>query len=339
MLNFDYDINDRRLFVKKLAFILIAMNILITFSACGKTNEKDAGIAIPILETADVNYSTVEATLGSISEEKHVAGSVSTPYNQNISFLSQNGTIKEYLLVENISVKAGDMIASLKSDDVDYSIQQQQLNVDVAKSTYDSLVADNTDKDAISYAKIDYAIELNSLNSLISSLDNLIIYAPFDGVITWCDNLKPGDKIEQNQVIATINDTNKIAVTCPADELGELSFGLDVIIKQGALYEYKGKFAEIIETGWRGELSAIITIPEDAVFSDLGGVDVIFITKHRENTVIVPSKAIQKFSGRNYVNVLLNNVKVEFDVEIGITTSKNTEIISGLSGGEKIIIN
>lgn len=59
----------------------------------------------------------------------------------------------------------------------------------------------------------------------------------------------------------------------------------------------------------------------------------------RLDTVIVPQKAVKKLDGRNYVNLLVDGVKIEQDVELGIEDNDNVEILSGLSGGEEIILN
>ena len=55
--------------------------------------------------------------------------------------------------------------------------------------------------------------------------------------------------------------------------------------------------------------------------------------------LIVPQKAVKKLDGRNYVNLLVDGVKIEQDVELGIEDNDNVEILSGLSGGEEIILN
>ena len=72
---------------------------------------------------------------------------------------------------------------------------------------------------------------------------------------------------------------------------------------------------------------------------DLGGIEVVFDVYSRLDTVIVPQKAVKKLDGRNYVNLLVDGVKIEQDVELGIEDNDNVEILSGLSGGEEIILN
>ena len=60
-------------------------------------------------------------------------------------------------------------------------------------------------------------------------------------------------------------------------------------------------------------------------------------TYTKENVVLVPSDAIRTISNENYVDVLIDGVKVQTAVEVGIVGDSQTEIISGLTGGEDII--
>ena len=54
--------------------------------------------------------------------------------------------------------------------------------------------------------------------------------------------------------------------------------------------------------------------PEENDMLDLGGIEVVFDVYSRLDTVIVPQKAVKKLDGRNYVNLLVDGVKIELDV-------------------------
>ncbi|MBR1723545.1 MAG: RND transporter, partial [Ruminococcus sp.] len=56
------------------------------------------------------------------------------------------------------------------------------------------------------------------------------------------------------------------------------------------------------------------------------------------DTVIVPAEAIKTSKERTYVNLLVDGTKIEQDVETGIEDGERTEILSGLSGGEEVIV-
>ncbi|HKM32047.1 MAG TPA: HlyD family efflux transporter periplasmic adaptor subunit [Oscillospiraceae bacterium] len=70
-----------------------------------------------------------------------------------------------------------------------------------------------------------------------------------------------------------------------------------------------------------------------------GRVTISIILQKRDDVVIVPDSAVHRFSGKNYVNLLVGKYKIETPVEVGITINKQVEIISGVHEGDKVIIN
>ena len=64
-------------------------------------------------------------------------------------------------------------------------------------------------------------------------------------------------------------------------------------------------------------------------------VNIIIETK--DNVLLVPSSAIQKQNGQNIVTVLEDGKERQKQVEVGISSDTQTEIISGISEGEVVI--
>lgn len=63
------------------------------------------------------------------------------------------------------------------------------------------------------------------------------------------------------------------------------------------------------------------------------------IIETKGNVLLVPSSAIQKSGGQNLVTVLEKGKEIQKPVEVGISSDTQTEIISGLSEGEEVIIS
>ena len=83
----------------------------------------------------------------------------------------------------------------------------------------------------------------------------------------------------------------------------------------------------------------VITPDNEEELLDFGDITVVFDVYSRLDTVVVPKKCVKELGGRTYVNLLIDGVKVEQDIELGIEDNSNVEVISGLSGGEEIILN
>ena len=54
--------------------------------------------------------------------------------------------------------------------------------------------------------------------------------------------------------------------------------------------------------------------------------------------LILPKRAVQRFPNRTYVNVLASGVPNERDVEVGLETATEVEIVSGLEEAEEVIL-
>lgn len=333
--------------MKRLLCILICV-ILSTamFVACGDGVTAEDEIYIPIRKGNSVNYETAHAYVGTILEQVTLDGSFSNPYTQNLSFTMTGGTIDEFNVHIEQEVKKGDVIATLSDGELEEEIVIQKLKLDSAKSTYEILLKSDPDSDETAFAKIDYDIEQAEYDSLIAQREWLVIYAPFDGKISYVGNYYSGAKVKQNSTICTIVDTSHSSLTVADNNnrLSNISFGTAVSISQGAIVNTTGKVVDVRseQGGWGDDTYTrnryIIQIDEDVEFEDFGSIQVVFTTLRRDDAVIVPTNAVYETDDGYYVNVLINNVKVQTYVTVGIVSGNKTEILTGLDGTETLIL-
>ena len=170
--------------------------------------------------------------------------------------------------------------------------------------------------------------------------------APCDGEFDIADRhgqeLTAFTPVNKGEVLGYTSDKSQKAL-CVAvydNPLTNVNFGTAVDIVQGA-NTMGGTVTDIIynESGDFSAYVYVITPDEENDMLDLGGIEVVFDVYSRLDTVIVPQKAVKNLDNRTYVNLLVDGVKVEQDVELGIEDNDNVEILSGLSGGEEIILN
>jgi len=62
------------------------------------------------------------------------------------------------------------------------------------------------------------------------------------------------------------------------------------------------------------------------------------IIETKDNVLSVPASAIQNTTGQTTVNILKNGQPQEVSVVTGISSSAQTEIVSGLSEGETVVV-
>ncbi len=75
----------------------------------------------------------------------------------------------------------------------------------------------------------------------------------------------------------------------------------------------------------------------DTIYPNMA-VNATIITSVKNDVLVVPNSAVQTSNGTSTVRVLKNGQATPVDVEIGSTSDTQTEIVSGLSEGDQVII-
>lgn len=339
----------------KKSVLLLAVLIAFSASSCA-AKQKEQEIVVPIFEMDEIKYNTEEAVVGDISQKYFVDGKFGYPYSQNVSF-KINGTVDSLIVEENSDVSKGDLLCILKSDDLDRQLEEKKVYVDQAQKTVNTLISDGVGGTELELARTDLEILQMEYKHLEESLEDYMVYAPCDGVFRadratafsagiddqrGAENIViPGSAVHAGQILGTIDDRSRQYIICDVYDvtLENVNFGTRVHIEQGA-NECMGKVVDIIEGDNAGmTLTTYIIMPdEDSGLSELD-VKCQFDVYSKLDTVIVPQEAVKTTKDRTYVNLLIDGTKIEQDVETGIEDGDNIEILSGLAGGEQVIIN
>ena len=353
--------------MKRFLSIAIAMlMVALLFSSCGD-NSDEGDIFIPIRTGSGINYDTAHAIIGTLKEQVTLDGSFTTPYRTELMFTHMGGTIATIDVHQDQEVNEGDVIATLKDDDLEEEIVVQQIKLDNARSTYETLKSQRANADDVEFARIAYEIEQMAYDNLVEKREFLTLRAPFSGRITSIGNYRVGSHINQNASFCTISDSSRVrlSVTDYQGVLQNISFGTKVIIDQGTLVHTNGKVIDTVTSesyiggfggfggfgfgGGDGPVTVTSYIiqadDEDIEFLDLGGISVTFTTLRRDDAVIVPVEAIfeatDDITGMtgSFVNVLINGIKIQTAVTVGVVTEDGrAEIVSGLDGSETLIL-
>ncbi|MCR5021224.1 RND transporter [Ruminococcus sp.] len=325
--------------------ILVAFCAAVTvFTGCGKKKSQDE-IAVPMLETRSVTYKTVNAEIRDISQKYEQPGSYGYPYSKKVKF-TVSGQIKSIDVEAPCEVKKGQLLCTLYTDDVLEEIEKEQIRLDQVKSTVDTLYQNNADADQITMAQYDVQIEQMRFDRLKGSLDDYSVYAPCDGEFTieqpgW-NPYNVNSRVNEGAVFgyATDKDERYLCVEVFDNKLSNVNFGTAVKLQQGANVS-GGTVTDIVfkDSGDYSKYTYVITPDDPDELLDFGDITVVFDIYSRLDSVVIPKKAVKELGGRNFVYLLIDGVKVEQDVELGIEDNGDVEVISGLSGDEQIIVN
>jgi RND family efflux transporter MFP subunit len=206
---------------------------------------------------------------------------------------------------------------------------------------------------ALRTANLNLQIAETQLKNSKEELMKTEILAPFDGTVVDI-GVKENDQLSafdySSKTAVYLIDTRTVKMEGVVDEVDiyKVKVGQDTIITVDALpgVELKGKVTFISPFGNQtaGVVEFPVTISLDATEIELkGGLTAtadIIIDEHKD-ILMVPNRAIKGSVGNYWVDVVTNEKKVTTEkrpVVIGAQNEQFTEIISGLSQGEKVIV-
>lgn len=324
------------------------------FFAVGCTEQNEAHdvskeIYLPDSKDNISENNTTEAKIGTINKKYHHEAVYDNPYIETISFKA-DGVVSFIETEDGQKVKKGDILAQLNTDDIDKKIEEQKLRLDSVKKTLSKIKSNkHVDANELASAEYDVQIEQNAYDSLQNELENYTVRAPYKGEINVNfeegQQIKKGSQVKSGQALCTMKDQKgqKLCIMIYDDEKFEdVGFGMNVTLTQGDITE-RGKITDIVFKNGGENYSAYyyVITPDSKKTNLLHSDEVINATidvYSKENVVIVPTEAIKTVDNKNYVDVLVDGIKIQTDVEIGIQDESETEIVSGLSGGEEIIL-
>lgn len=231
------------------------------------------------------------------------------------------------------------------------------ITADSSKANSDIVSLLNTqntlknDKDAVVNAGLDLQSQelslQNSKNSLQDAKDalaNYYIYAPFAGTVGKI-TAQAGSQVGSGTAIATLLTAQKIC-TIPLNEVdvSKVQPGQKVVLTFDALPDLSvaGQVATIdpVGTVTQGVVTYNVQISFDTqdprVKSGMS-INAQIITNVKQDVLLAPSSAVKTQGSTKYVQVLVNNAPAQKIVTTGLVNDTNTEILSGLNEGDKVV--
>jgi RND family efflux transporter MFP subunit len=334
------------------------------------------GIVLAIVLTRGTSSqstpTTVNVTRGDIVKTVLADGSLEMLNKAYLSF-GATGTVEEVLVDEGNNVTKDQVLARLDAPSLESSVEMAELQVEIAqeqvkaaRAQYEIALinlkgAANTTLKKVyqeqvniaeanwETAKLNLEIAELSLESAELNLEKAVIVAPFDGVVAAI-TITEGKEISAATLATpaiSLVDTSEIELRGFIDEIDSamVQLGQEANILLDALpdEEVKGEVAFIspIGTVRAGVVSYETTITlENPVAGLRDGMTATakVIIERRDDVLLIPNKAIWGTWENPTVLVLVDEQVEEREITLGLTDGINTEVLSGLEEGEKVVL-
>jgi len=338
-------------FIRFLALSLTVCMLISTLSGCYFLPAEEDILTPPLKEPEAVTYRTHTVSTGDLEYFVQGKGYIESVSSETLQFGNVSGKLTDIYVKAGDEITEGQLIAELESGDLKYSIQEQQISVKISETNL-KVAQKGGDPNSIDIAKYNLELARMKLQKLKDQLEARRLYAPFDGVIVYMSDVRPGDTISAYKTIAQVADPNDLRISFVHDELTKLVHGMVLDIRIADLVTVTGTVVQVpadVPASAPEADKKSVKISLDAKPSDYpelknyeykigDSVYVSVLLDSRTDVVVLPTSYIQKVNTRRYVKVLNNGIPEERDIQLGLQSGNVVEIVSGLEPGEVIII-
>jgi multidrug efflux pump subunit AcrA (membrane-fusion protein) len=326
--------------------VLVLVGTMLLTAGCGALfPTEEERLPPPLIETRRIEYITYPAERKTIENTISGYAVVEAANQTNVSVDTNPGGILTAIhFKEGDWVEEGQLLLELKNEHIKESLEETRLRTEIAELRYAKAREQykNGEMDVVAWkqAELDIYLARRNLKKLEAQLAATQFFSPVTGRIIYRREMTLNAPVG-GDVVCTVADTSELVLRYLGNRGEELPLGA---ICEGVIRnDPSGKVypLEVIETPLgntivkQAVLKSLEPLPEDI---ELGRqVDIRFVLEKSENTIAVPRRALQTMGSRTYVYVFADGYKQERDVKVGIMSSDEVEILSGITDGDLII--
>lgn len=325
--------------------------------------------------TLEVQLATV--TLSSPSQANAVLTASGYVVAQRKAAVASKATGRlEYLgVVEGDKVTKGEIIARLENADIKAQLDQAKANLKLNQADLEDALRSRDrqqtllDKGLTTQAEFDAAqaryhrvlasidVARATVAAAQVALENTLIQAPFDGTVLT-KNADVGEmvapmaaSVSSRSAVVTIADMSSLQVEADVSEsnIERISNAQPCEITLDAYPDvrYQGSVAKIVPTADRAKATVMVKVAfrsyDSRVLPEMSA-KVLFLNTETASTratvkpiLTVSSSAVTSRNGQKVVFMVRDDHAVEAPVTVGREMSGLTEILSGLSAGDRVV--
>lgn len=334
------------------AVVLASLSLMLAVSGCSLAPEASNAELIELIEPPKLSKKP-EYTVAKADIETKVSGTgkLLSSVQDELRFGSESGQIAELHVEAGDTVKKGQVIAEFATGSMETQLKRKNIEVRQAElAMIEKLRDDSRTPTQKELDELNFELLVSERDELKEKLASSTVVAPFDGTIVSLAK-ETGDMVNAYESIGVIADLTKlvVAVSYSSSDLEMIAPGMEAQVQINTAGSFKGKVQRMPITAGSaggggsgaGALDPYVLIELDDYPKDMKSgtpLSAAVVTERKKDVVLIPPAALRTGSGRTYVQVVdAEGNKREIDVEVGLTTSTEVEIVKGLEPGQKVV--
>lgn len=357
----------------KIALVLMLITVVAATSACSIFPKEAEEEEVPIIEPPKISKKPeTVVTRGDIQIVAKGSGSMYSNTEEFLYFVgtekdgsSNPGNQNEMFRIKSINVQPGDrvttgqVLAALDTKDLDLLIEKSasQLKIDEYHLIQQLREEVNTIEEQIALEEVKAAFRAKQIEheKLVRQMQNSQIIAPIDGMVFKLF-YSSGDQVKAyDPVLLIIDDQDLVAgVRITESEQKLLTIGQEASVEingvDGVLVgtivrmplEKKNQNYDPWNPNYRPTnerdnmvLIDVHALPEQVKRGTVANGQIVL--QHKADVVKVPLAFLHTYGERTYVIVSDDQGRREVDVELGLRSAREVEIVAGVEAGVTII--
>lgn len=325
------------------------LSAVVAVTGCSFIPKEEEVLMPPLVKPTKPTYELHEVKSGEMTKQivgSAVFESTEVKYQE---FRDVVGRIVAVNVKAGDTVKKGDVLIQLETEGLELNLKEKERDVEKAKLALDQAKL-SRESQTMRLRMMELEIAEMKLTDARKQLTQKTMVAEMDGLVTAVDAIKPDDLVQLNKPYVTIADPNKLRLSYTASNpslVADVQVGMHVDVGLKA-EKLTGKVVQTPSSSPKTENKQLAEKYSKSLYIQLDKlpqepvmglqVDITIVTEHKENVIKIPKAGLEQYLGRTFVKVLEGESVKEVDVEKGLETSNEVEIIRGLKEGQKVIL-
>lgn len=332
----------RTSFSHKAVPIMSIVSISALLAGCSLLPQQEQPLQPPLVKQSSVPYQTAIVKRGTI--EYRVSGSASfTALRQyDLSMRDATGRITEIDVKPGEQVHQGEVLVRTDTSQQQYQLQLAQLQLEKDQVIVNQRKSDRANTYQIQISQLNVQTDEVTIHYLQHQLQESNLVSPVSGIVTSLSSIKIGDAVKPYETLVSVSDPRDLTLDYESPDGSDI---MNVKVGMLAHLQYHGTslVGRVVEVQSHLPLSNVTLniaperIPPGATMGE--AVNYSIVVQRSINTLIVPSNAVNSLGTKASVRVLTGQAVSYVTVQTGIQTATQTQILSGLTEGQRVILN
>ena len=271
---------------------------------------------------------------------------VVTPTREVELYFREPGRLTELNVGVRDEVREGQVLARLESSDLEQELRLAEIDLEIARLRHESLTAGSVTRTERVINQLELSKQELRTDYLRDRVGAYVIRSPYTGYVKTVRG-KVGELIQEYKTIIEVSDPTELELQMRVnvDEFERVVAGQQALVEvtrgswmPGEVVAVTSRNQATDPTLRRDEYIVHLALEESGIeLRAQGRLTARVVIESRPQTLVIPAAGLREFRDRTYVRLLEGEQRREVDVQVGVRTDTQVEILTGLEAGQLVI--